>query len=111
VRNYPWYKGWHDDLEKKGVTVIGVHTPETAGEADLDKVRQKVKDNGMAYPIAIDNAAKTWQAYGNQYWPSIYLIDKRGFVRYRWDGELNWKAVKGEAVMRKKVEELLQEKE
>jgi hypothetical protein len=91
--------------------VIGVHTPESAGEAKIARVRQKVKDNEMKYPIAVDREAKIWNAWGNQWWPSTYLIDKQGFVRYRWDGELNWKETKGEKIMRKKIEELLAEKE
>jgi len=45
----------------------------------------------------------------NRWWPCTYLIDKKGIVRYRWDGELNWKGTKGEAAMRKKIEELLTE--
>ncbi len=65
----------------------------------------------MKYPIAVDGSAKTWQAWGNQSWPSVYLIDKKGDVRYRWDGELNWKETKGEQIMRKKIEQLLAEKE
>ena len=77
----------------------------------MDSVRKKVKSNGIKYPIAVDNDFKTWQAWGNQYWPSTYLIDKKGNVRYRWDGELNVKEIKGEETMRKKIEELLAEKE
>jgi peroxiredoxin len=88
-----------------------VHTPETQGERKIESIRKKVKDNGLAYPIAVDNQSKTWQAWSNQYWPSTYLIDKKGNVRYRWDGELKWKEVNGEEVMRKKIEELLAEKE
>jgi hypothetical protein len=64
----------------------------------------------MKYPIAVDGAAKTWNAWGNQFWPSIYLIDKKGYVRYRWDGELNWQKTKGEETMRKRIEELLAER-
>lgn len=91
--------------------VLGVHTPESEGEKNLDRVRQKVKDNGMKYPIAVDGAAKTWQAWGNRYWPSVYLIDKQGNVRYRWDGELNWKEIQGEKMIRRRIEELLAEQE
>jgi len=109
VRNYPWYTGWHKDYEKKGVVVIGIHTPETTGEAKIDQVRQKVKDNKITYPIAIDNAGKTWVAWHNDCWPSIYLIDKKGRVRYRWVGELNWGSTKGEPIVRKKIEELIAE--
>ena len=57
----------------------------------------------------IDNDNRTWKDWGNRWWPSTYLIDRNGYVRYRWDGELNWKGTKGEAIMRKKIEELLAE--
>jgi hypothetical protein len=91
--------------------VIGVHTPETPGEADVDRVRRKAKDNGLTYPIAIDNDSKTWTAWGNRFWPSTYLVDKTGRVRYRWDGELKWQGTRGEEIMRRKIEELLAEKD
>jgi hypothetical protein len=91
------------------LTVIGIHTPETAGEGRIDQVRKKVKANDMKYPIAVDRDAKTWKAWDNRFWPTVYLIDKKGDVRYRWDGELNWKGTKGEQIMRKKIEELLTE--
>ena len=65
----------------------------------------------MKYPIVVDNAGKNWNAWDNRFWPCTYLIDKKGNVRYRWDGELNWKETKGEGIMRKKIEELLAEKE
>ena len=65
----------------------------------------------MAYPIAVDTNLKTWTAWDNRYWPGIYLVDKKGVVRYRWYGELNYKdSPKAEPVMREKIEELLAEK-
>ena len=91
------------------MTVIGVHTPETEGEKKIEGVRKKVKDNGMKYAVAVDSQGKTWAAWDNRWWPSIYLIDKKGNIRYRWDGELNSKKVKGEEIMRKKIKELLAE--
>ena len=72
-------------------------------------MRKKVKDNGMKYPVAVDSGGKTWAAWDNRYWPSIYLIDKKGNVRYRWDGELNWNGATGDAQMRRKIEDLLGE--
>jgi hypothetical protein len=93
------------------VVVLGVHTPETPGEAKAERVRQQVKANAIAYPVALDPKGRTWAVWGNRYWPSTYLIDKRGVVRYRWDGELNLGQVRGEKVMRRKIEELLAEKD
>jgi hypothetical protein len=91
------------------VVVIGIHTPETAEEKDVDRVRKKMKEAGLDHPIAIDNRGTMWKRYNNQYWPSIYLFDKKGIARWGWSGELGWKGAKGEAHMRKKIEELLRE--
>jgi hypothetical protein len=111
VHNYPWYRAWHEKYGEKGVTVIGVHTPETEGEANLDKVKKKVKDEKIAWTVAVDTKGKTWKAWDNQYWPCVYLVDKKGKVRYRWEGELNSGKQKGEEILRGKIEELLAEKD
>ena len=107
--NYPSLKAWQKNFAKKGVTIIGVHTPETARERKIENVRRSAAENGLKYPIVFDKDGAIWKAWDNRWWPTTYLIDKQGFVRYRWDGELNWKGVKGEAVMRKKIEQLLAE--
>lgn len=62
------------------------------------------------YPVAVDAAAENWKAWGNHLWPSVYLVDKEGRVRYWWYGELNWQGARGEEIMRKRIEELLAEK-
>jgi hypothetical protein len=89
--------------------IIGVHTPETDEERDVEKLRAKVVEAGMEYPVAVDNASQTWSAWANNMWPSVYLIDKRGHVRYWWYGELNWQGAEGEKLMREKIELLLTE--
>jgi hypothetical protein len=53
---------------------------------------------------------KNWDAWSNTIWPAVYLIDKQGFVRYWWYGELNWDAAEGEKYMRQKITELIAEK-
>jgi hypothetical protein len=65
----------------------------------------------MAYPIAVDNDGKTWRAWNNHYWPTVYLVDKKGRVRYWWEGELNFGTTKAETLLRGKIEELLAEAE
>ena len=109
MNNFPWYRGWHDKYSAKGLKVIGIHTPETEGEAKLDALRAKVKENVMQYPVAADNDRKTWDAWTNTLWPSVYLIDKQGYVRYWWYGELNSKGAEGDKIMRQQIEELLAE--
>lgn len=67
-------------------------------------------ENGLTHPVAIDNKLANWKAWSNRFWPAVWLIDKNGYARYRWEGELNWKNARGQDLMRKKIEELLLEK-
>jgi hypothetical protein len=39
------------------------------------------------YPIAVDNDFTIWRAFGNQYWPALFIIEGRGQVRHRHFGE------------------------
>lgn len=110
IRNYPWYLGWHRDFADRDLKIIGVHTPETDAETKVEGVVAKVKENGFEFPVVVDNDKKIWNAWGNSMWPSTYLIDRRGFVRAWWLGELNWQDQQGEKMLRAKIEELLSEK-
>ena len=109
IHNYPHMKAWHEQFSEKGVTVLGVHTPEFETEKNVERIKKKAKEYDLKFPIAVDNAAKTWKAWNNGWWPCVYLIDKKGIVRYGWAGELNSKNVQGERLMRAKIEELLKE--
>ena len=40
-------------------------------------------------------------------WPSVYLIDAQGYVRFWWIGELNWNGANGAELLRRRIEELL----
>jgi thiol-disulfide isomerase/thioredoxin len=111
IHNYPAYKAWQEKYAGKGVTIVGIHTPEFEHEADLKKVLARAKKNGLKFPIAVDNDGKNWKNWKNRYWPSIYLIDKKGRIRYRWEGELDSETTKGEKLMRKRIGELLAEKD
>ncbi|HLM60002.1 MAG TPA: hypothetical protein VK308_04310 [Pyrinomonadaceae bacterium] len=39
------------------------------------------------YPVAIDNDYALWNAFKNQYWPALYFVDSRGFIRHHQFGE------------------------
>ena len=67
--------------------IIGNHYPEFSHERDLDNLRNAVSELGIEYAVAQDNDGKTWQAYNNRYWPTLYLIDKNGNLRYVHIGE------------------------
>jgi hypothetical protein len=83
----PSLRGWHEQYADSGLVVIGNHYPEFRHEEDLDNLKQAVADLNIPYPVAQDNDGKTWRLYNTRYWPTLYLIDKQGRLRYSHIGE------------------------
>ena len=80
-----------------------------ARERDIDLVRRKAGEAGIRYPVAVDNEARNWDAWANPTWPGVYLVDRNGFIRLWWYGELNWQQAQGESWMRTRITELIAE--
>jgi len=70
--------------------VIGIQSPEFAREKVFDNIVQAVKKQEIKYPILIDNDMKNWDAYGVNAWPTIFILDRQGRVRYKQIGEGNY---------------------
>ena len=83
----PHIKEWHQKFAASEFRVIGIHTPETAHEKDPAAVQEAVKKLGIQYPVVLDNDSQLWKSYHQNYWPFIYLIDKKGEIRYTHAGE------------------------
>lgn len=69
------------------MVIIGNHYPEFSHEADLDNLKEAIERLEIPYAVAQDNDRVTWGAYNNRYWPTLYLIDKQGNIRYTHIGE------------------------
>jgi thiol-disulfide isomerase/thioredoxin len=83
----PALTGWYDKYTDQGLVIIGDHFPEYSDEADLGHLKAALVRLGVPYAVAQDNNGTTWQAYRSTAWPSLYLIDKRGHLRYIQIGE------------------------
>jgi thiol-disulfide isomerase/thioredoxin len=83
----PYVRQWHQTYASEGLVVIGNHYPEFSYEHDLGNLQAAMVRLDVPYAVAQDNDGATWRAYGNRYWPTIYLIDKRGHIRYTHIGE------------------------
>ena len=110
VNNYGHYKAWQDRYGGEGVVIVGIHTPETPGEREVERIKAQADKHGLKFPIAVDNDSSNWKAWNNRYWPTVYVVDRRGRVRYGWEGELSYKGAPGEEKVRKLVDELLRER-
>ncbi|MCY1075783.1 thioredoxin family protein [Archangium lansingense] len=87
LRVAPYVSQWHARYADQGLVVVGVHTPEYGYERVGANVREAVRRLDIQHPVVQDNGYRIWNAYGNQYWPALYLIDREGRVVYRHFGE------------------------
>ncbi len=86
-RTLPYLKSWHEKYADSGLVILGVHSPEFNFEKDIANVQEAVEEHGLLYSIVQDNEFSTWRAFSNRYWPTKYLIDKDGYIRYVHIGE------------------------
>ena len=83
----PTVKKWDAQYRDKGLTIIGVHTPESDLESNLNDVRREVAELGIKYAVVTDNDYSTWKSYKVEAWPTLFLLDKQGRVRWTHVGE------------------------
>lgn len=78
----PSVREWYQQYQDEGLVVIGVHYPEFKHERDIDNLRAALDKYNVPYPVVVDNERIAWDAYENRFWPTFYLIDKRGDIRF-----------------------------
>src|SRR5919107_2575178 len=88
LRTLPHLIDWNTKYGgDNGLVIVGVHTPEFGFEKNTDFVKTSLQKYGIKYPVIQDNDYKIWNAYGNNYWPRMYLVDDKGVIRYDKAGE------------------------
>lgn len=107
--NFGHYNRWHRELPSDQVVVIGIQTPETSRERDPAAVTAAAKEQEFQYPVLIDLESKNWQAWANTMWPTVYVIDQHGYLRFWWQGELNWQGATHDQKIEQVIEQLLSE--
>ena len=83
----PQVRGWYQKYRDRGLVVIGVHSPEFEYEHDVANVENAIKALKITYPVPLDNDFKTWNAYHVWAWPTIFIVDKQGAIRFTHVGE------------------------
>lgn len=97
-RSFPWLNSLENKYKSKNFQLVGIHTPEFDHEKNRSAVEAKVKEFKLHHPVIMDNDFAYWQKLNNQYWPTFYLIDKQGQVRYRFIGETHGNTRKSNAI-------------
>ena len=87
IRAIPHVRALHDRYARHGLVIVGVHSPEFAFERAPSNVARAIREQGIAYPVALDNKLAIWRAFDNRYWPAQYLADAKGRIRNHHFGE------------------------
>jgi hypothetical protein len=87
LRTQPYVKEWRAKYADFDLVVIGVHTPQFRFGKDPENVESALRRLEIDYPVVMDNEAVVWTAYSNRMWPTRFLVDKDGFLRYSHQGE------------------------
>jgi thiol-disulfide isomerase/thioredoxin len=65
----------------KGLAIVGIHTPETPAEKERPYVTQSLHQQGIVWPVAVDNGFSLWDTYGINAWPTQLFFDRSGRLR------------------------------
>jgi thiol-disulfide isomerase/thioredoxin len=87
LRALPYLTAWHAAYRDWPVSFLGIHSPEFAFARDRRQVEAALSRLGIKYPVLLDNDYQNWDAFANRYWPSVYLLDAQGYIRYQHSGE------------------------
>ena len=87
LHTLPYTIQWHQRYESRGLVVVGIHTPETEEEAQVPGLQAAIRELGITFPVALDGAYGTWDAYNNKVWPASYLINREGEIVRKHVGE------------------------
>ncbi|HYP67401.1 MAG TPA: redoxin domain-containing protein, partial [Thiobacillaceae bacterium] len=83
----PYIKQWQERYAKRGLMIVGVHTPEFADEAEPRRVKDYLLEHRILHPVVMDNDHAIWNRWGNRYWPAVYLVNPAGELCYSHFGE------------------------
>jgi peroxiredoxin len=108
--NFKPYSRLLKTYRRRDVELLSIHTPELEFEKKLDQVEKHVKKFEIDYPVLVDSEGKNWKNWKQGVWPTLYVIDGKGRVRFQWTGELNYKGAGGEDKVAKVIDYLLAEK-
>lgn len=86
LRTIPIMRRLQQKYDKYGLQVVQAHSAEYHFATDHANIKRALARYSVTEPVAFDTANKTWEAYGNMYWPKHILVDHNGFVRYEHAG-------------------------
>jgi hypothetical protein len=130
LQNLVCFAEWQKLFKDQGLEIIAIHTCDLGqpfpvqnrdekgkiskeDEQSLIKLNERInklaKPNPPVRDTGVDTDGDLKQAWRVARTPTFFLIDKKGMLRYKYEGFLEYQKLHKEPVMRAKVDELLKE--
>ncbi len=93
LRTLPYLREWYDRYRRKGLEIIGIHSPEFRFAQFNSQVEKAIDEQSIAYPVLLDNGYQNWERFANKAWPTKHLIDQDGYIRLRRQGEGHYRHI------------------
>jgi peroxiredoxin len=108
--NLHYFISWKESYTKNGLEVIGFHTQPMDQEWEPKRIADRVDQfSKYAYSI-LDRSGDSLHEWKVEAVPTLYLIDRKGKMRYRFEGQITWKRTDHSREVKSKLIELLEEK-
>lgn len=80
LRTLPYLRAWHR-MYAPYLFLMTVHTPEFSFAHDPHWMAQISRRLGIRWPILMDNQQREWTAWAVKAWPTLFVVDRPGFIR------------------------------
>lgn len=67
-------------LHRDELVVIGVHSPKFPTERETTSLGRAVQRYGISHPVVNDPRMAIWESYAIKAWPTLVLVDPRGYI-------------------------------
>jgi len=77
----PNLRALYRDKSRDDLVILSIHSPETPVEKSRDNLVDSLKEQGVVWPVAVDNDFAIWNAYNVTAWPTQMIFDRAGHLR------------------------------
>lgn len=84
----PLVERFSEEFKDDGLRVVGVHCSAEKGtiEYDWPKLKTSLTSYGIKYPVAFDEKRSVFNLFKAQKFPTFFVIDRQGVIRYAHEG-------------------------
>ena len=84
---YTYLTEWQRQYGSDYIQVIALQSPKYEEEKTWNVIEEKIKERDVNFPVGLDEDRKTAQLYSVELVPTVFVIDKNGYIRYTHKGE------------------------